>query len=170
MTQVAHHGERLEKNFRKDDGGPIQEYDPALQLRQLVAEDPEIAIAGLADGCAIGFGMLVDGFRAQRDVYGDWHLLLETGQQQALLGMLEGQGGKLTRHRLPITPSLRGSFADRLVDQNSGLLHVAEAPGFQVGGNVLRGAAEQGHLEVMNDTGTIHDKARDGLAFDQLDE
>ena len=107
VSHVAGHRERLQVDFRPHDRGAEVQQHAALQLRDGLGEDQEIAIGSLAQGRAIAVRVLVDDVIAEPDVDGDRHAQAVAGGQDADVRMREGALGDAPGRPPPHSPGRR---------------------------------------------------------------
>ena len=155
--EIPRDGERLEEDFRQHHRAAEVEHRAALiERRQRARQTAEVAVAGGADGGAVGGGVLVDDLGADGGVHRDRHVVLVGRDQQRDLAAGQGSPGR-QGPRQAFAHSLAGACGrgNRRVHLGSGLLGHAEASVGQPAFDVLARSSEGGELEVVDGRGAV---------------
>ena len=170
VADVARQVERLEEHLGDDHRRAEVDEDAAVQVlarRRRGGGSRRRLAAPMAAPSARR--VHVDDVGADGDVHGDRHAEARAGGEDAERAVRQPgvEDGLADRGA---EPARRRGARDGLVEEAPGLLGHAEAAGGQRGGDILRGRAVIGELEVVDDAGAVHRHGREDAAAHEVDD
>ena len=170
LAEIPRDGQRLEKNFRQDDGRTEIQEDAAFQLRHHRRKFLKVQIAGFAQHGPVGGGVLMNDVGSDGNVDGHRDVPHYPVVEQAQFFPVERSFHNGFAEGPPGADALLDPFGQRGIHEAPGFVNHSERAVVQTALDVLTGFADQREFKVVDGPGAIQREGVDDPAPQQFNQ